>query len=137
MQPSLVESIIQQVQQLTADEQLRLAKHIEWLATHPKPTNKVGSRLEDVMQYRQDIVGIAEKHGAKNVRIIGSIARNEARIDSDIDFLVDIGEKTSPWFPVGLIRDLSALLGRRVDIVITGTVPTELRQKILQDAVSL
>lgn len=39
---------------------------------------------------REEIMAIAAKHGAYNVRVFGSVARNEASSDSDIDFLVDL-----------------------------------------------
>ena len=52
---------------------------------------------------RAEIMRIAVKHGAKNIRIFGSAVRGEATPESDIDFLVDAGPDTSSWFPAGLI----------------------------------
>ena len=68
-------------------------------------------------EQRDRILDIAVKHGARNVRVFGSVVRGEAQLNSDIDFLVDLGEPLSPWFPVGLIQDLEALLGHKVDVV--------------------
>jgi len=52
------------------------------------------------------------------VRVFGSVVRGEANQNSDIDFLIDYDiEKTTSWFPVGLIHELEDLLGRKVDIV--------------------
>jgi len=61
--------------------------------------------------------GIAEKHGARNVRIFRIVAHGEATEASDIDLLVDTAEQTSPCFPPGLPRSLEELLRQRVDVV--------------------
>ena len=66
---------------------------------------------------REVIRSIAERHGARNVRVFGSVARGDARPDSDLDLLVEAGPSTTPWFPGGLAADLEEALGRRVDVV--------------------
>ena len=56
-----------------------------------------------LQEKRQDILAIAAKHGAFNVRIFGSVARGQETEASDIDFLVDYDLKQiSPWFPAGI-----------------------------------
>ena len=61
---------------------------------------------KQLQENRENILAIAAKHGAFNVQIFGSVARGEENPESDIDFLIDYDiEKTTPWFPVGLIRD--------------------------------
>jgi uncharacterized protein len=81
---------------------------------------------------------IAEKHGAHNVRVFGSVARGDATEDSDIDFLVDYDlEKITPWFPGGLLLDLEQLLDRKVDIATVDMPKERLRDRILCEAVSL
>lgn len=87
-----------------------------------------------VLQKRSEILRIAERHGAYNVRVFGSVARGEAGPDSDVDLLIDAGEKVSSWFPGGLIVDLEDLLGRRVDVVEEVTLRPELRPYVLRDA---
>lgn len=87
-----------------------------------------------VRQKRNEILRIAERHGAYNVRVFGSVARGEAGPDSDVDLLIDAGEKVSPWFPGGLVYDLEELLGRRVDIVTESALRPELRQYVLREA---
>jgi uncharacterized protein len=75
-------------------------------------------KVEAILHQQRDrILEIAVQHGATNVRLFGSVVRGEAQPNSDIDLLVDLGESLSPWFPVGLIQDLEALLGHKVDIV--------------------
>lgn len=90
---------------------------------------------ELIRDKREEIRRIAEKHGARNVRIFGSVARGEAREASDIDLLVDVGPNTSSWFPAGLILELQDLLGRRVDVVTTRALNSDLRDRVLREAV--
>lgn len=87
-----------------------------------------------VRQKRNEILRIAERHGAYNVRVFGSVARGEAGPDSDVDLLIDVGEKVSPWFPGGLVLDLEELLGRRVDVVTERALRPELRPYVLREA---
>ena len=74
----------------------------------------VGQRLKN---HRIQVLHLATKHGAKNVRVFGSVARGESRPDSDLDLLVEVDHDHSPFFPGGLLMDLEELLGCRVDIV--------------------
>jgi len=90
---------------------------------------------ELIREKREDILRIADKHGARNVRIFGSVARGEARDTSDIDLLVDVGLNTSSWFPAGLILELQDLLGRRVDVVTSRALKSDLRDRVLREAV--
>ncbi len=83
---------------------------------------------------REEILRVAEKHGARNVRIFGSVADGEATKSSDIDLLVDTAEETSPWFPAGLVAELEELLGQRVDVVTTDGLYWLLRRRILKEA---
>ena len=46
---------------------------------------------------REAILQIAAKHGARNVRVFGSVARGEADEQSDIDFLVDMEPGEAFW----------------------------------------
>ena len=86
---------------------------------------------------RGDILRVAAKHGAHNVRIFGSAVRGDDRPDSDIDFLVDVGPTTSSWFPAGLILELEEILGRRVEIVTQKALNPYLREYVLHEAVPL
>ena len=83
---------------------------------------------------RDEISAVASKHGAYNVRIFGSVVRGEDRPDSDIDFLIDVGETTSSWFPAGLILDLEKILGRRVEVVTARALNPYIRDYVLREA---
>ena len=71
---------------------------------------------ELVQEKREEILSIATKNGAYNVRIFGSVARGEDREDSDVDFLVDMEPGHSLLDRIGLMQDLEDLLGRKVDV---------------------
>lgn len=86
---------------------------------------------------REDVLRIAAKHGAYNVRIFGSVARGEATPDSDIDLLIEKGPTTTPWFPAGLVLELEESLGRRVDVVTEKALNPHLRDRVLREAVPL
>jgi uncharacterized protein len=91
--------------------------------------------IEDLLQEKRDeILRIAKKHGARNVRVFGSVVHGEASESSDIDLLVDTSEKTSPWFPAGLVAELEEVLGRRVDVVTSNGLYWLLRRRILKEA---
>lgn len=83
---------------------------------------------------REEILRIAERHGARNVRVFGSLVRGEDTGASDIDLLVSTHGQTSPWFPVALVADLEALLGRKVDVVTEDGLYWLLRRRILKEA---
>jgi predicted nucleotidyltransferase len=86
---------------------------------------------------REEILRIAAKHGAYNVRVFGSVARGEAGPESDVDFLIDYGSEVSPWFPGSLIADLEDLLERRVDVAGATWLRERIRDRVLAEAVAL
>ncbi len=92
---------------------------------------------QSLREKREEILQIALRHGAKNIRLFGSVARGEAGESSDIDILVEVGQNPSPWFPGGLIADLEELLGRRVHVVTVGALHSYIRDRVLQEAVPL
>ena len=84
---------------------------------------------------RDEIQRIAATHGASNIRVFGSVARGDARSDSDVDFLIEAGPTTSSWFPAGLILDLEKLLGCRVQVVTEKALNPHIRDHVLHEAV--
>ena len=102
-------------------------------------TSKTKLGIEDLLQeQRMQILAIAEKHGAYNVRVFGSVARGEATEESDIDFLVDYDlRKITPWFPAGLLIDLEQLLNRKVDIATVDMLKECIRDRVCREAVML
>ena len=91
--------------------------------------------MELIEQKREEIRRIAAKHGARNVRVFGSVVRDEAGPESDVDFLIEVGSTTSSWFPVGLIVELEELLGRPVEVVAERALKRDLKERVLREAV--
>lgn len=89
---------------------------------------------QEIQEHRDEILKVAAKHGAVNLRIFGSVARGDARVDSDLDILVDLGPKRSPFFPGGLLAELEELLHRKVDIVTANALHWYIRDRVLQEA---
>lgn len=83
---------------------------------------------------RKEILQIAARNGATNVRVFGSVARGEARVDSDVDFLVTLEVDRSMLDLARLLRELQALLGRRVDVVTEAGLRPRIRSQVLKDA---
>ncbi len=86
---------------------------------------------------RADILRLAEQYGASDVRVFGSVARDEATSESDIDLLVSFPETRSIFDMVSLWLDLKDLLGREVSLVPDTTPDRDFVRNILRDAVSL
>ena len=84
---------------------------------------------EQIRLRREDILRIAARHGAGNVRLFGSVARGEETID--------ITGETTPWFPGSLVADLEQLLTRPVQVVIRRSLSPLIRDSVLRDAVPL
>ena len=96
-------------------------------------------KLQQLLQSkREDILAVALRHGAFNVRVFGSVARGEETESSDIDLLVDYDlQKISPWFPGGLLMDLQDMLGCKVDIVTEQGLSRLIKDRVLAEAKSL
>ncbi len=86
---------------------------------------------------REEILKIAAKHGARNVRVFGSVVRGEADEKSDIDFLVEMEPGRSLFDLGGLQYELERLLGCPVDVVTERGLKARIRGRVLQEAVSL
>jgi predicted nucleotidyltransferase len=86
---------------------------------------------------RQEILRIAAQHGARNVRLFGSMARGEADEQSDVDFLVEMEPGRTLLDMGGLVMDLRDLLGREVDVMTERALKPRIRDRVLREAVAL
>jgi predicted nucleotidyltransferase len=94
--------------------------------------------ITDLLNFnRAEILRLAREHGAHNVRIFGSVARGEARPDSDIDFLVDMEGGRSLLDLIEFSQDLEELLQRKVDILTDGGLSPYLKERIHAEAAPL
>lgn len=94
--------------------------------------------IGDLLRFkRAEILRLAQDHGARNVRVFGSVARGEARAESDIDFLVEMDSGRSLLDLIELSLDLETLLQRKVDILTDKGLSPYLEQRIHAEAVPL
>jgi len=90
-----------------------------------------------IQKNREKIKQLARQRGISNVRLFGSMCRDEATFDSDVDLLVDIDTGRSGLELGGFLMDVSEMLGRKVDVVTERALHPKLRNKVLSEAVSL
>ena len=83
------------------------------------------------------ILRLAEQHGARNVRVFGSIVHGENRPDSDIDLLVDLDPGRDLFDLGGLLADLKDLLKTKVDLVEASCLHPYIRDRVVSEAVRL
>ena len=97
----------------------------------------VQMNLQTLRARRQEILGYAANHGARNVRVFGSAARGDGGARSDVDLLVEMEPGRSLLDLVGLWQDLEDLLGIDVDVLSDGGVSPYLHERIYAEAVPL
>jgi len=83
---------------------------------------------------RKEILEIAARNGAVNVRVFGSVARGDDRPDSDIDFLVNLESGRSLLDLARLLRELNTLLNRPVDVVTEAGLRPRIKPQVLKEA---
>jgi predicted nucleotidyltransferase len=95
------------------------------------------STLSTLQSKRAEILALAAKHGASNVRLFGSAVRGEDNEGSDVDFLVDMQENSSLLDLIGLQQDIEKVLGKKVDVLTPDGINRYLRDRILGEAAPL
>ncbi len=90
-----------------------------------------------IVEKRGDILAAGRRHGARRMRVFGSMARGDAGPGSDVDFLVDL-EPGRDLFDLGaLLMDLQDLLQRKVETVTEEALHHRIRDRVLEEAVTL
>ncbi len=90
--------------------------------------------IEEIKKRKKEILALAAKYGASDVRIFGSVARGQANADSDVDFLVNLEQGRSLFDLGGLLMDLQSLLHRKVDVVTEKGLHWYIRDRVLKEA---
>jgi predicted nucleotidyltransferase len=92
---------------------------------------------QDILQRRDQIIALAKRYGASNLRIFGSVARGDATETSDVDFLLQFEPGRSLLDQGGLLMELRELLGVNVDVVSEGALTGRFGQIVRKEAVPL
>ena len=100
------------------------------IVTGPAPT------LAELRARRAEILELTNSHGARNVRVFGSVAREDSE-RNDVDFLVDMDQDRSLFDMGALLMDLQDLLGCEVDVVTDPGLRKRIRADVLAEAQKL
>lgn len=108
------------------------------LEARRSPSSRPTGRLRGLLdERRQQILELAARHHARNVRVFGSVARGEETDTSDVDLLVDMAPGHSLLDQVRLRRELAELIGVDVDVVTTAGLLERDEGAILDEAMPL
>jgi predicted nucleotidyltransferase len=88
-------------------------------------------------RHREEILALAARRGATNVRVFGSAARGTSRPDSDVDLLVSFDAGRSLLDLIGFKHDVEDLIHRPVDVVTDRALSPYIRDRVLAEAVPL
>lgn len=97
----------------------------------------MGRTISELRRRREEILAIAARHGARNVRVFGSIARGDCGPDSDIDFVVEFEPDRSLLDHGGLIMDLQDALGCKVDVVSAHGLRDRVRARVEAESIAI
>ena len=116
-----------------------LRRILEKLTDTVKVETRIGqTKMSDLVEkYRSQILSIAREKGIRNVRVFGSMARNEAGPNSDLDLLVEIDKGKSGFALGGFLTAVSELVHRKVDVVTEKSLHPKIREKVLNEARAL
>ena len=99
--------------------------------------NSLKPTIDLLRSKREEIIAVAAKHGASNIRVFGSVARGEATNTSDLDLLIDLEPERSLFSLIALKQELEEILNRQVDLVEPHSLHQLIRDRVLQEAVKL
>jgi hypothetical protein len=101
------------------------------------PTDRPIPTLDDLRARRDEIIALAARYHASNVRVFGSVARGDATADSDYDLLVTMPKGTHLYDLAMFWQEMGDLLGRKVDLLTDGALDGEFEQLVNEEAVAL
>ena len=92
---------------------------------------------DDILKRREEIIAVAKRYGASDIRIFGSVARGDSTEASDVDLIVRFEPGRSLLDHGGLLMDLRELLGIKVDVIDEEAMRPRFRQHVMREAVAL
>ncbi|MDE0433819.1 MAG: nucleotidyltransferase family protein [Bryobacterales bacterium] len=90
-----------------------------------------------IENHRTEILALADRHGVRDVRVFGSMARGDADDASDVDLLVSLSPERTGLALGALLIDVQGLLNRRVEVVTENSLHPEIRDRVLKEAQTL
>jgi hypothetical protein len=93
--------------------------------------------LEEIREYREQIINLTEQYNSTNVRVFGSVARGESTENSDIDFLIDPTPEQDLFDLIRLTRSLKELLHCDVDVIHSNALHPTIKDQITKEAIPL
>lgn len=93
--------------------------------------------LNELQRHRDQILDHAAKHGASNIRVFGSVARDESTGASDVDLLVDVERGRTLLDLIGLNQDLEGLLGCPIQVLTEAEISPFFREQVIREATVL
>lgn len=88
--------------------------------------------LRILQKERQDLV---DHYNISTLSVFGSVARDDAREDSDVDILVEFSRPVGLFQFIELQQRLEALLGSKVDLGTPRSLKPRIKEQVLQEAI--
>ena len=105
--------------------------------SHPPRGVLRGPQGQCLRAHLDEVLEIAGRYGATNLRVFGSVARGEDTEASDIDLLVDLPAGDTILVLAGLAEELSRAVGVHVDVATSDVLRDEIRAEAIRTAVPL
>jgi len=95
-------------------------------------------KRSDVLRILHEKRGeLSEKYGVKSLALFGSVARDEARPDSDVDLLVEFDQPVGLFVFIGLQQFLETLLGCKVDLGTPRSLKPRVKERVFTGAINV
>lgn len=137
MRQELLNELMRQAETLTPDEQLLLAAHLEQMARQANPSEIIRSRWAKIEAHKPEILALAAKYGASNVRVFNLTQEEGGVSDTEVDFLIHLETGRSLLDQGGLLMDLRELLAFELYVFTEEGLKEHYRDLILEKAIRL
>jgi hypothetical protein len=137
MAEDVLQELIKEAGRLTLDEQLQLMKQLEQIVRSHDKTESSQRLWGEIEHQREQILALATKRGASNVRVFDVGVRHDTPPAGEVNFLVNLEPGKSLLVLAGLMVDLQELLGFDVYVTEEGGLKGEHGERVLQEAVPL
>jgi predicted nucleotidyltransferase/DNA-binding XRE family transcriptional regulator len=122
----------------TLERVLRAAgEELQLSSSRGSQTDLSSAKAQLVRRHKVEINNLARSHGARNIRLFGSVVRGEDTVKSDIDFLVDAPHEKALSISISLQAALEKLLGCKVDVSPESILKPHVRKSALKEAVAI